>query len=163
MKRYLTFAVSLLVASLALAACGSDDGELSDAELEYAAEVTKIGARAGSVLQSLSDLETETGFSDGEEARTLSEQLLEVFDEASTLEPPRRFQGEHESLIDGLEVLKQIGELNIEFIATGDSGALEEARSLNEDAFRPIQKAMSDVLEAIRESGAIVPPEQVGI
>ena len=147
------FAMAAAIALLAMAACGGGgDNELTNADRDYAAQVTRIGARASSLLQRLSSLETTTGFSDRDAAKDASEQLKGMAEEIQGLEAPDRFEGTQRSLAEGGGSLRKIGELNLEFIKSGDRKALNEARGLSENAFDPIAVAMRDVIEALRES-----------
>jgi hypothetical protein len=148
----LTAALALLLVGL-LACNGeadmpAEEGQLTDEETRYLVTANRIladsNASFGSIRRTLIGIETANDSA----VAPLAEQLQEMNEEATSLEPPGRFSEEHSLLLTALGRMAQIAEQVATAMEEGDEESIAAAGVRAEEAFDLLKQASAAFIQA---------------
>lgn len=124
-----------------------EEGRLTDEETRYLVTANRIladsNAAFGSIRRILIGIETANDSA----VAPLAEQLQELNEEATNLEPPGRFSEEHSLLLTALDRMAQIAAQVATAMEESDEESIAVARVRAEEAFDLLKQASAAFIE----------------
>ncbi len=150
----LTAALALLLVGL-LACNGEGDrsaeeSQLTAEETRYLVTANRILADSNAAFSSIRRILIGIETANDPAAAPLAEQLLELNEQATNLEPPDRFSEEHSLLLTALDRMAQIAEQVATAMEEGDKESITAAGVRAEEAFDLLKQASTAFIEEAR-------------
>lgn len=147
----LTAALGLLLVGL-LACNGeadrsAEEGRLTDEETRYLVTANRILADSNAAFGSIRRILIGIDTANDSAGAPREEQLQELYEEATNLEPPGRFSEEHSLLLTALDRMAQIAEQVATALEEGDEESIAAARVRTEEAFDLLMQASAAFIE----------------
>ncbi len=128
----------------------TEESQLTDEETRYLVTANRIladsNAAFGSIRRILIGIET----ANDPAVASLAEQLQELNEEATNLEPPGRFSEEHSLLLTALDRMAQTAEQVATAMEEGDNESITAAGVRAEEAFDLLKQASTAFIEEAR-------------